>query len=47
MKIKQKSFTLKTFAVATMTFAIVQAALAADPTAFELIKLGDQYVGAQ
>ena len=30
-----------------MTFAVVQAALAADPTAFDLIKLGDQYVGAQ
>jgi hypothetical protein len=30
-----------------MTFAIAQVALAADPTAFELIKLGDQYVGAQ
>jgi hypothetical protein len=47
MKIKQKSFTLKTFAVVAMTVAVAQAALAADPTAFELIKLGDQYVGVQ
>ena len=30
-----------------MTFAVAQTALAADPTAFELIKLGDPYVGAQ
>ena len=43
----QSRFTMKTFAVAAMTFAVVQAALAADPTAFELIKLGDQYVGTQ
>jgi hypothetical protein len=47
MKIKQKSFTLKTFAVAAMTFAIARAALAADPTAFELVKLGNQYVGVE
>jgi hypothetical protein len=44
MKIMQKSFTLKTLAVAAMTFAVAQVSLAADPTAFELIKLGDQYV---
>ena len=47
MKIMQKSFTLKTFVVAAMTFAVTQMALAADPTAFELIKLGDPYVGVQ
>jgi hypothetical protein len=47
MKIKQKSFTLKTFAVAAMTFAVAQVALAADPTAFELAKLGNQYVGVE
>jgi hypothetical protein len=47
MKTIQSRFTLKTCAVAAMTFAVVQAALAADPTAFELIKLGDQYVGSQ
>ena len=35
------------FAVAAMTFAVAQVALAADPTAFELIKLGNQYVGTQ
>jgi hypothetical protein len=47
MKIKQKSFTMKTVAVAAITFAIARVALAADPTAFELIKLGNQYVGVQ
>lgn len=47
MKIKQKKFALKTFAVVATTFAIVRVTLAADPTAFELIKLGDQYVGVQ
>jgi hypothetical protein len=47
MKIIQTSFTLKTFAVAAMTFAVAQVALAADPTAFELAKMGNQYVGVQ
>jgi hypothetical protein len=47
MKITQKSFSLKTFAVAAMTFAVARAALAADPTAFELAKLGNQYVGVE
>jgi hypothetical protein len=47
MKIKQKNLILKMFAVAAMTLAVAQVASAADPTAFELIKLGDQYVGAQ
>src|ERR1700728_4546947 len=47
MKIKQKSFSLKTFAVAAMTLAVARVALAADPTAFELIKLGDPYIGVQ
>ena len=47
MKIQQISFTLKTFAVAAVTFAVAGAALAADPTAFELAKLGDQYVGVE
>lgn len=47
MKIKQKGITLKTFALAAMTFAVAHAALAADPTAFELIKSGDQFVGVQ
>ena len=47
MKIKQNSFTLKTFTVAAMTFAVTQVALAADPTAFELIKMGNQYVGVE
>ncbi len=47
MKIMQKCFTWKTFAVAAMTFAVAHAALAADPTAFELAKLGNQYVGTQ
>jgi len=30
-----------------MTLAVARAALAADPTAFELVKLGNQYVGVQ
>jgi len=47
MKIQQKRYVLKTIAVAAMTFAVARAALAADPTAFELIKLGNQYVGVQ
>lgn len=47
MKFKQISFTRKTVAVATMTFAVARAALAADPTAFELAKLGNQYVGVE
>jgi hypothetical protein len=34
-------------AAAAMTFAVTRAALAADPTAFELAKMGDQYVGVQ
>jgi len=33
--------------VAAASFAVTGAALAADPTAFELIKLGDPYVGVQ
>ena len=47
MKIQQKRYVLKTIAVAAMTFAVARAALAADPTAFELINLGNQYVGVQ
>jgi hypothetical protein len=47
MKIKQKSPGLKTFVIAAMTFAAANASRAADPTAFELIKLGDQFVGVQ
>jgi hypothetical protein len=47
MKIKQISFILKTFAVTAMTFTFALAALAVDPTAFDLVKSGDQYVGVQ
>jgi hypothetical protein len=47
MKTKGESFKLKTFAIAAMTFAIARAAFAADPTAFDLINLGDPYVGVQ
>jgi hypothetical protein len=47
MKTKQNSLTLKAIAVAVMTFAVARVALAADPTAFGLIKLGDEYVGVQ
>ena len=46
MKIKQ-GFTRFILATAAMGFAVTQAALAADPTALELIKLGDPYVGVQ
>jgi len=47
MKIIEKSFTLKTLASAAMISAAVPVAIAADPTAFELIKLGNQYIGVQ
>ena len=47
MKIKPKSFTLKIPAVVAMMVAAAQAVLAADPTAFELAKLGNQYVGVE
>src|ERR1700690_1501960 len=47
MKIKQTSFTLKTFAAMVMMVAVAGAALAADPTAFALVKLGNQYVGVE
>lgn len=47
MKFKQISFTGKTLAVATMAFAVARTALAADPTAFELAKMGNQYVGVE
>jgi len=36
-----------TLAVAAMTMAVTRVSLAADPTAFELVRLGDQYVGVQ
>ena len=47
MKIKQKSFPLKTFVVMAMMVAFGRAAPAADPTAFALVKLGNQYVGVE
>jgi len=34
-------------AITAMTFAVAQAAVAGDKTAFELAKMGDQYVGVQ
>lgn len=34
-------------AAVAMTFAVTRMAVASDPTAFELIKLGDPYVGVQ
>jgi hypothetical protein len=46
MKIKQ-GFARTLLAAAAMTFAATHASLAADPTALELIKLGDPYVGVQ
>jgi hypothetical protein len=47
MKIKQKSFLVKMFVVMAMMVALGQAAPAADPTAFALVKLGNQYVGVE
>ena len=47
MKFKQTSFSRKMLAVAATTFAVALSALAADPTAFELAKMGNQYVGVQ
>jgi hypothetical protein len=47
MKIKSKNFTRKIFATAVMTVAATHLALAGGPTAFELVKLGDPYVGVQ
>ena len=38
---------LKQTAIVTSVFALAQAARASDPTAFELMKLGNQYVGVQ
>jgi hypothetical protein len=47
MKIESKNFTRKIFATAVMMFAATHLALADGPTAFELVKLGDPYVGVQ
>jgi hypothetical protein len=47
MKIKQTSYARTTLAAAVLTFAVARASLASDPTALELIKLGDPYVGVQ
>jgi hypothetical protein len=47
MKIEQKSFLQKTLATAILTFAAAHLVLAAEPTAFALVKLGDPYVGVQ
>jgi hypothetical protein len=46
MKIKQ-GFTRTLLAAAAATLVATRAALAADPTALDLIKLGDPYVGVQ
>ncbi|HZF01287.1 MAG TPA: hypothetical protein VE344_05260 [Methylomirabilota bacterium] len=45
MNTKQMSW--KMLAITAMTFAVAQAAVAGDKTAFELAKMGDQYVGVQ
>jgi len=47
MEIKQASYTRRVLAVAVMVFAVTRLALAGDSTAFDLVKLGDQYVGVQ
>jgi hypothetical protein len=47
VKIERKKFAGKILVAAVMTFAAAHLALAAEPTAFQLAKLGDQYVGVQ
>lgn len=47
MKTKQNNFARKILMTAVMTCAVSQLALAAGPTAFQLAKLGDDYVGVQ
>jgi hypothetical protein len=47
MKIEQKGFLQKTLVTAILSFAAAHLALAAGPTAFALVKLGDPYVGVQ
>jgi hypothetical protein len=47
MKTEQNNFTQKILVTAVLTFAATCLALAAEPTAFELVKLGDPYVGVQ
>jgi hypothetical protein len=47
MKIEKSGFIKKSLAIAAMAFVAASVAQAADPTAFELVKLGDQYVGVQ
>ena len=47
MKVKRIFFIKKILAVAAMTLVGASVAQAADPTAFDLVKLGDQFVGVQ
>jgi hypothetical protein len=47
MKIKQMSHARTILAAAVITLAVTRASLAADPSAFDLVKLGDAYVGVQ
>src|ERR1019366_6258164 len=47
MKIKPTSYSRNLLAAAAMTLAVTRVSLAADPTAYELARLGDQYVGVQ
>jgi hypothetical protein len=47
MKIMQKNIGRKALVMAAMMFAATHFALADGPTAFGLVKLGDQYVGVQ
>ena len=47
MKIKPKTHIFKWFAVEALLLAISPLALIASPQAFELVKLGDPYVGIQ
>jgi hypothetical protein len=47
MKVKLKNLILKRFALGSLILGISPVALFAGPQAFELVKLGDQYVGIQ
>src|SRR5476651_2066327 len=47
MKMQRKKSTQTMLAIAAMIFAVAQMAFAAEPTAFDLVKLGNDYVGVQ
>jgi hypothetical protein len=47
MKIEQNKMAVKILAMGLITFAASHLAPAAEPTAFQLIKMGNEYVGVQ